>query len=104
MRGMVFGHNYQTAVEKLEEIIDNYKLFHYAKLIEKRILKTEATAIFDNGDIWRAVDVCPSKRIGRRCNIAYVDRALPEDTQENIRCCLTAPPFTGIQYYGIPID
>ena len=104
MRGMVFGHDYQTAVEKLEEIIDKYTLFCYAKLIEKRILKNEATAIFDNGDIWQAVGNCPSKRIGRRCNIAYIDLALSKEAQEDIRCCVITPPFTGIQYYGIPID
>ena len=100
IRGVVFGHDMETAITRLKAIAERYEQFQYAKIIEQHYSNHSAWIVFSNGDKWNALKGVPENCRGKRYNIAYIDRALPEDAIDYIRCCLTAPPYTGIQYFS----
>ena len=98
MKGVVWGATSQTANDKLDQIIKDYRLYRIKpKTIRKS--KNGYSVEFENGDIWRAIKACESTR-GIRTNVSYIDRMIsPMFVDEIIKPCTTACPFQAFHYY-----
>ena len=101
MKGIVWGHTFQTAKEQLKKIQEHYELYHIPATRIKNSLH-EYWIEFSNGDIWRAINATESAR-GNKVNISYIDRKIdPIFIDVIIRHCTVAPPYQAFRYYGEP--
>ena len=101
MTGLVWGHTFEVAKNKLNDIVSQYEFMHI-DIIRKRETRYEYWIAFENGDSWRAVAATESARMNR-ANISYVDRKIdPMFVYEIIRHCTSAPPYNAIRYFGEP--
>ena len=101
MKGIVWGHTFQTAKEKLMEIQENYERY---RIPVTRIKNSpyEYWIEFSNGDVWRAVSARESAR-GNKVNVSYIDRKIdPLFIDVIIRPCTIAFPYQAFRYYGEP--
>lgn len=103
MKGIVWGRNIDRAKPKLWEIVEDYKR---VRIQPTRIVdsKYNAWAEFENGDKWSACGASESQR-GHKANIAYIDRAIDEET---IHCIILpticVPPYHAVNYYWVEGD
>lgn len=97
MRGVIFGLTQQDANTKLDKLIEHYTLYNTAQIQQRN----ESQVYFDNKDAWKAIGInCKSKTRGLRCNIAYIDARIDQDTINTfIRPCLCESPYCGIFYF-----
>ena len=98
MRGAVWGATFQTAIKKLDSVIEDYIM---CRINPKQITKTKNNywVEFENGDIWRACAARESA-LGIRTNVAYIDHMIsPIFVDEVIKPHLTAYPFQAFHYY-----
>ena len=89
MKALVWGPTFEIANEKLN-------IFAVDSL-RKRI-------VFNNGDIWKAINASESHR-GQRANLSYIRRSLltednPDYLPGMIRNCTYAYPWHGYCLYG----
>lgn len=103
MKGLVWGPTFEIADEKLNSIKQDYLNHKYT--IEKEInSKYQHVIVFNNGDIWKAINASESHR-GERANLSYVHRSLltednPDYLPGMIRNCTYAYPWHGYCLYG----
>ena len=101
MKGLVWGPTFEIADEKLTQIKEDY--IKYRIPIEREIIgKHRHSILFENGDIWKALNFSESHR-GERANISYVHHSLEEEAEHvrgMIRNCTYAGPWHGFCYYG----
>ena len=103
MKGLVWGPTFEIANKKLNNIKQDYLKLKYT--IDKEIdNKYQHIIIFNNGDIWKAINASESHR-GERANLSYVHRSLIEDNPDYlpgimIRNCTYAYPWHGYCLYG----
>jgi hypothetical protein len=101
VRGIVYGKTFQTAINKLEQIIAEYALFEKTEVVYQQKTHSGQVVRFKNNDIWTAMHATPSNTRGRRCNIVYIDNNIDnKDLEINMRLTACAPPFQGIYYYN----
>lgn len=100
MKGIIFcGSSRERGNEKLEEIINKYKLAGI-ETIKSVYSKLGSCAEFENGDVWRVVSANDSAR-GYKCNVAYVERCIDYDIYRTvIMNCLIDFPFKAINLWG----
>lgn len=100
MKGIIFcGSSCERGNEKLEEIINKYKLTGI-EAVKNVYSKSGSWAEFENGDVWRVARASDNAR-GLRCNVAYVERCVNYNIYRTvIMHCLTAAPFTAINLWG----
>lgn len=103
MKGLVWGPTFEIANEKLNNIKQDYLNFRYT--IDKEIdNKHQHIIVFNNGDIWKAINASECHR-GERANLSYIHRSLltednPDYLPGMIRNCTYAYPWHGYCYYG----
>ena len=99
MTGAIFAKTYKKAVEKLFDIIKNYRDLKFYITNEHHNSK-EFKVVFNNGDIWYAYQYNGSNSCGRRFNIIYIDNDFSDDDKFTLYTCATLPPYTGITYFS----
>ena len=103
MKGLVWGPTFEIANEKLNNIKQDYLNLKYT--IDKEIdNKHQHIIVFNNGDIWKAINASESHR-GQRANLSYIHRSLltednPDYLPGIIRNCTYAYPWHGYCLYG----
>ena len=99
MKGIIWGSTLNRAVNKLDEIVDSYKMLGYQiDTYRKNSLGFFVT--FNNGDSWKAIYATESQR-GNKCNISYIDNKINNDFVDNvIFFCTVMPPYNAFQYFG----
>lgn len=101
MKGIVWGHTFQTAKEQLMKIQEDYERCR----IPVTRIKNNPYGYwieFSNGDIWRATSATESAR-GNKVNVSYIDRKIdPLFIDVIIRPCTIAFPYQAFRYYGEP--
>ena len=103
MKGIVWGPTFEIANEKLNNIKQDYLNLRYT--IDKEIdNKHQHIIVFNNGDIWKAINASESHR-GQRANLSYIHRSLltkdnPDYLPGMIRNCTYAQPWHGYCLYG----
>lgn len=103
MKGLVWGPTFEIANEKLNNIKQDYLNLRYT--IDKEIdNKHQHIIVFNNGDIWKAINASESHR-GQRANLSYIHRSLltednPDYLPGMIRNCTYAYPWHGYCLYG----
>ena len=103
MKGLVWGPTFKIANEKLNNIKQDYLNLRYT--IDKEIdNKHQHIIVFNNGDIWKAINASESHR-GQRANLSYIHRSLltednPDYLPGMIRNCTYAYPWHGYCLYG----
>lgn len=103
MKGLVWGPTFEIANEKLNSIKQDYLNYRYT--IDKEIdNKHQHVIVFNNGDIWKAINASESHR-GQRANLSYIHRSLltednPDYLPGMIRNCTYAYPWHGYCLYG----
>lgn len=94
MKGIIWGNTEQIAINKLDKMIEAYQRLGFSV-----VKRTRLDCSFDNGDTWRACR-CNDNERGRKCNISYIDEAIPKDKVSNIIFPATiALPYTATHYY-----
>lgn len=103
MKALVCGPTFEIANEKLNNIKQDYLNLRYT--IDKEIdNKHQHIIVFNNGDIWKAINASESHR-GQRANLSYIHRSLltednPDYLPGMIRNCTYAYPWHGYCLYG----
>ena len=103
MKGLVWGPTFEIANEKLNNIKQDYLNLRYT--IDKEIdNKHQHIIVFNNGDIWKAINASERHR-GQRANLSYIHRSLltednPDYLPGMIRNCTYAYPWHGYCLYG----
>ena len=103
MKGLVWGPTFEIANEKLNSIKQDYLNYRYT--IDKEIdSKYQHVIVFNNGDIWKAINASESHR-GQRANLSYIHRSLltedsPDYLPGMIRNCTYGYPWHGYCLYG----
>jgi hypothetical protein len=70
--------------------------------VEKRIDSVHGIKIyFSNGDFWETIKYSPSliNTCGKRVNLIYIDRTIPEEDIPSFKACCTAPPYQGYYFF-----
>ena len=101
MRGLIIGRYSDQIEEKINEIVNNYKLYQNIT-VEKRIDSVHGIKIYlSNGDFWETVKYSPSliNTCGKRVNLIYIDRTIPEEDVASFKACCTAPPYQGYCFF-----
>lgn len=100
MKGVVWGYTLYAARNKLEEIEQEYEIYHKATPMRKIVNSHETLIEYDNGDCWRALRATESAR-GIRCNISYIDTRIDIDIVNTIIKPVTScPPYHAFQYFS----
>lgn len=103
MKGLVWGHTFGIAIDKLHQIEENYNYIGIQS-VKRRETRSDYSIEFDNGDYWRAVNAVDSKR-ACKANISYVDAQIDPDFVETIiRPSTHLPPYNAIRYFYPPRD
>ena len=103
MKALVWGPTFEIANEKLNNIKQDYLNLRYT--IDKEIdNKHQHIIVFNNGDIWKAINASESHR-GQRANLSYIHRSLltednPDYLSGMIRNCTYSGPWHGFCLYG----
>jgi hypothetical protein len=88
--------------EKINKIANDYKLYQNIT-VEKRIDSVHGIKIyFSNGDFWETIKYSPSFTgcfCGKRVNLIYIDRTIPEEVISLFKACCTAPPYQGYYFF-----
>ena len=99
MKGLVFGKTFERASNKLDEIIESYKIYRY-EIVQERKGNHYHQVIFDNGDQWKAVNASENSR-GNKANVAYIDREIDDEiVRSMILRCIATGPWNATHYYG----
>lgn len=99
MKGIVWGSTFESASQKLTQIINEYVSYH-CDIDQVTKTKTSYYVTFVNGDMWRAISAKENAR-GARCNVSYVERNIDYDIYRTIiEPCTSTPPFAAIKFYG----
>lgn len=103
MKGIVWGPTFEIANEKLNSIKQDYLLYQHTIEYEVQS-KYRHIIVFDNGDIWRAINASECHR-AERANLSYIHRSLltkdnPDYLPGMIRNCTYAQPWHGYCLYG----
>lgn len=94
MKGIIWGNTEQIAIDKLNKMVEAYQRLGFSV-----VKKTKLDCSFSNGDTWRACR-CSDNERGRKCNISYIDEAIPKDKVETIILhSTTAYPYQATHYY-----
>ena len=97
MRGIIFYKNQENGRRQFQQIIENYKQLTI-KTIRIITSNNYDEAVFDNGDIWKAVNFGNSR--GQRCNIAYVEWTITkEEISTVIEPMATLKPYHAIHIF-----
>lgn len=99
MKGIIFyKSSYTKALEKLEEIIDNYKKLDYSIIQHKRS-SIDSSVLFSNGDYWQIKPASQGTR-GLACNIAYIERGIEKSIIDTIIMpTIKAKPYTAFNFW-----
>lgn len=98
MKGIIWYNNRSRGEEKINEIINRYDIMGI-RIIKELNSKNNSFVIFENGDIWRLVDITESAK-GQKCNISFIEQGIKKDfINIIIKPCTTALPFTAYNYY-----
>lgn len=101
MRGLIIGRYSDQMEEKINKIANDYKLYQNIT-VEKRIDSVHGIKIyFSNGDFWETIKYSPSliNTCGKRVNLIYIDRTIPEEDIPSFKACCTAPPYQGYYFF-----
>ena len=94
MKGIIWGNKEKIAIDKLDRMVETYQ-----KLGISVVKRTRLDCLFDNGDTWIACR-CNDNGRGRKCNISYIDKAIPdEEVNSIILPCTIAYPYQATYYY-----
>lgn len=98
MRGLIWYKNKNVGLEKLEYLIDQYKMGGIK--VRERKNSFNPYVVFENGDYWTLVSATENSR-GYRCNINYIERAIDFETYATLIARTTINfPYHGIAFYG----
>lgn len=99
MRGIIYCNKIETGLGQFKKIIENYA--NIGITCDKPVVNAnQASVIFNNGDEWIVVRATESAR-GHSCNVAYIDRMIPDDFVETIIMpTIKAFPYQAYRYYN----
>lgn len=100
MKGIIWRNsiNSENAERLFYQLITNYEFIGITGKIIKSKLRMSFYA--GNGDTWEVVSAVESSR-GRKCNISYIERGIPDEIVQHIIIpCTVALPFRAITYFG----
>lgn len=100
MKGIIWrnSNDSENAERLFDQLITNYEFIGITGKIIKNKLRMSFYA--GNGDTWEVISAVESFH-GKRCNISYIERGIPDDVVQNIIIpCTTALPFRAITYFG----
>ena len=99
MKGTVWGSTQERANEQLDLIYQDY-LRMGIKCERSEYRDCGGEAIFENGDVWIAVNVSDKGQHSHRCNISYIDSRLNfYIIRWIIMPSTNALPFNGVSYF-----
>lgn len=100
MKGIIWGNTFESACNKLTDIITDYVRVYGEDIIDDVVrTKYNHYVTFTNGDVWRAVRAVESSR-GIKCNISYIDINIPQDIVHTIiKPSTKAFPYAGYNFY-----
>lgn len=99
MRGIVFGATLDSARDKLNKMIDLYEKFWNVEVEKIISSRHQYKVLFSNGDAWDGVELNGSNCCGRRCNVALIDRNVPQSERWRAEVCIVNQPYGAIGYY-----
>ncbi len=96
MTGIIFYKNKKAGLDMLNIIKTRYTNY----MFNIQSVHPEEVRI-SNGDIWKLVPATIPMTCGRRCQIAYIERAIDKEIFYSIIMpCLTSGPYTAFNFYG----
>lgn len=97
MTGIVWGADYQRAVDKLDEVIKDYKELNIP-MTYKSVTKSRKQIMFENGDVWYALRADTLSN-DIKCHECYIDRDIDWLIKREV--CLPSVAFSSgaIKYY-----
>lgn len=100
MRGIIYCNTLETGLAEFKKIIEDYA--NIGITCDKPIANAnQARVTFDNGDNWIVVRATEGSARGHACNIAYIDRMIPDDFVETIIMpTIKAFPYQAYRYYN----
>lgn len=99
MKGIIYCNKIEAGLEQFKKIIEDYDTIGI-KCEKPRVSANQAFADFDNGDRWTVVKATDGAR-GYACNVAYIDRMIPDDFVETIIMpTIKAFPYQAYRYYN----
>jgi hypothetical protein len=99
MRGIIYYDKLETGLAEFKKIIEDYA--NIGITCDKPVANAnQARVTFNNGDEWIVVRATDSAR-GHSCNVAYIDRMIPDDFVETIIMpTIKAFPYQAYRYYN----
>ena len=99
MNGIVYYKKIEDGIKQLSKIAQDYKNIGI-KSIKTITTSTRVGVDFENGDKWRIAPGTESWK-GQTCNIAYIDRLIPDDIVDKIIMpTITEAPYQAYRYYN----
>ena len=94
MRGIIYCNTLETGLAEFKKIIEDYAGIGIT--CNKPIVNAnQARVTFNNGDDWTVVRATEGSARGHACNVAYIDRMIPDDFVETI----IMPTIKAFPYY-----
>ena len=99
VKGIVYYKKIEDGIKQISKIAQDYKNIGI-KITKTITTSTRVGFDFENGDEWRIAPGVESSR-GCACNIAYIDRMIPDDIVEKvIMPTIKAFPYQAYSYYN----
>ena len=100
MRGIIYCDKLETGLGQFKKIIEDYA--NIGITCDKPVANAnQARVTFNNGDEWIVVRATEESARGRSCNVAYIDRMIPDDFVETIIMpTIKAFPYQAYRYYN----
>ena len=100
MRGIIYCNTLETGLGQFKKIIEDYASIGIT--CDKPVTNTnQARVTFSNGDNWIVVRATEGSARGHACNVAYIDRMIPDDFVETIIMpTIKAFPYQAYRYYN----
>ena len=96
MKGIIFGATLNSAEQRMEKLIQDYKNYWNIEPDKVRKSSNEYLTVFQNGDVWQAYKMHDGCR-GRKANVILIDKEI--DNTYIAEGCLINKPYGFISYY-----
>ena len=100
MKGIIYCDKLETGLGQFKKIIEDYA--NIGITCDKPVANAnQARVTFNNGDEWIVVSATEGMARGHACNVAYIDRMIPDDFVETIIMpTIKAFPYQAYRYYN----
>lgn len=100
MKGIIYCEKFETGLAEFKKLVESYKKIGIEVINKVNATTNTVSADFTNGDYWLVTKATDGAR-GRACNIAYIDRMIPDEFIEQvIMPTIKAFPYQAYRYYN----